>query len=159
LNVAQRDAGVEGSGDERVPERVRADVLTDTGTARDLADDPPGAVPVQPPPVSGEEEGTVAPFPGGQVDRSGGAGCERDSDDLAALAGDRQGPVPALQAQVLDVSANGLGDPQPVQREQRDQRMLEPRPEPGGYQQRAELVAVQGGGMRTVPGSGCGTRW
>jgi hypothetical protein len=57
LNVAQRDAGVEGGGDERVPECVRADVLADSGAARDLADDPPGAVPVQPPPVNGDEEG------------------------------------------------------------------------------------------------------
>jgi hypothetical protein len=51
--------------------------------------------------------------------------------------------VPALQAQVLDVGAGGLRHAQPVQREQGDQRMLCRRPEPGGYQQRAELVAVQ----------------
>jgi hypothetical protein len=46
LNVAQRHARVEGGGNERVPQRVRADVLADPGAARDLADDPPGAVPV-----------------------------------------------------------------------------------------------------------------
>jgi hypothetical protein len=40
--------------------------------------------------------------------------------------------VPALQAQVLDVGAGGFGDPQPVQREQGDQRMLKRRAEPGG---------------------------
>jgi len=51
--------------------------------------------------------------------------------------------VPALYAQVLDVGAGGLGDPQPVQREQRDQRMLERRSQPRGDRQRAELVAVQ----------------
>jgi hypothetical protein len=111
LNVAQRHAGVQGGGDERVPQRVRADVLADTGAARDFADDPPGAVPVQPPPVMGEEDGAVAAFAGGQVDRPGGAGRERYGDDLAALAGNRQGPVPALQAQVLDVSAGGLRRP------------------------------------------------
>ena len=55
-----------------------------------------------------------------------------------------------FQAQVLDVGAGGLGDPQPVQRQQRDQRMLGRRPEPGGHQQRAELVAVQGGGMGLI---------
>src|ERR1035437_6403933 len=96
----------------------------------------------------GEEDGAVAAFAGGQVDRPGGAGRERDGDDLAALAGDRQGPVPALQAEVLDVSASGLRDPQPVQREQRDQRMLDRRPEPGGYQQRPAPAAGPGGGMR-----------
>jgi hypothetical protein len=66
---------------------------------------------------------------------------------LPALAGDRQRPVPALQAQVLDAGAGGFGHAQPVQREQRDQRMLERRPEPGGDQQSAEFVAVQGDGM------------
>src|SRR5208282_1819677 len=81
LHVAQRYAGVEGGGDERVPQRVRADVLADTGAARDLADDPPGAVPVQPPPVMGEEDRSLAAFPGGQVDRPGGAGRQRDGDD------------------------------------------------------------------------------
>ena len=133
LNVAQRHAGIQGGGDERVPEGVRSYGLGDPGAARDLADDPPGAVPVQPPPVCGEEERPVLAFAGGQVDRPGGARGERDGDDLAALAGDGQGPVAALQAQVLDISAGGLRDPQPVQREQRDQRMLGRRAEPGGH--------------------------
>ena len=55
----------------------------------------------------------------------GGAGRQRKGDDLSALAGDRQGPLPALQAQVRYISASGLRDPEPVQREQRDQRMLD----------------------------------
>jgi hypothetical protein len=55
---------------------------------------------------------------------------------------DGQCPVPAFQAQVLDVRAGGLRDPQPVQREQRDQRVLCRRPETGGDEQCAELVAV-----------------
>jgi hypothetical protein len=86
LHVAQRHAGVQGGGDERVSERVRSDGLGDPGAARDLADDPPGAVPVQPSPVFGEEDGAVAAFAGGQVDRPGGARGERDGDDLAALS-------------------------------------------------------------------------
>jgi hypothetical protein len=56
----------------------------------------------------------------------------------------------ALQAQVLDVGAGGLRYPQPVQREQRDQRDQRVsgwRAEPGGDEQRAELVAVQRDGM------------
>jgi hypothetical protein len=51
---------------------------------------------------------------------------------------------------VLDVGAGGFGYTKPVQREQRDQRMLERRGEPGGDQERAELVAVQSDGMRLV---------
>jgi hypothetical protein len=58
--------------------------------------------------------------------------------------------VPALEAHVLDVGAGGLGDPQPVQREQRDQRVPGRRPEPGRHQQGAELVAVQGDGVGLV---------
>ena len=90
-------------------------------------------------PSPGQEErpvGTVADGPGGPR-------RQRDGHHLAALAGDRQGPVATLKAQVLDVRAGGLRYPQPVQRKQRDQRVPGWRPKPGGDEQRAELVAVQ----------------
>jgi len=58
--------------------------------------------------------------------------------------------VPALQAQLLDVGAGGLRDPQPVQREQRDQRVLARRAKTRGDEQGAELVAVQGSGVRLI---------
>jgi len=58
--------------------------------------------------------------------------------------------VSAFQAQVLDVCAGGLGNPQAIQGEQRDQRVLGRRPDSGGHQERAELVAVQRGGMGLV---------
>jgi len=124
-------------------QRVRGDELGDPGAASRLADDPPGGVPVQPPPVRGQEHRSLGPLADGQVDRPGGPRRQRDGDHLAALAGDGQRPVPALQAQVLDIRAGGLRYPQPVQREQRDQRVLERRPEPGRHQKRAELIAVQ----------------
>jgi hypothetical protein len=61
-----------------------------------------GAVPVQPPPVRGHEQRSLGSLSDGQVE----CPCRpRDGDDLAAPAGDRQGPVAALKAQVLDVSA------------------------------------------------------
>ena len=41
--------------------------------------------------------------------------CQRYCDDLAALAGDHQRPVPALDGQGVDIGANGFGYPQPVQ--------------------------------------------
>jgi hypothetical protein len=56
--------------------------------------------------------------------------------------------------QVLDVGAGGFGDPQPVQGEQRDQRMIAWRAEPGGDEQRAELIAIQRDGVRLVIDSG-----
>src|SRR6266487_5393626 len=49
---------------------------------RGLADDPPGAVPVQPPPVCGQEHRPFGVLADGQVDRPGGARCQRDGDDL-----------------------------------------------------------------------------
>jgi hypothetical protein len=42
LDIAQRYAGVQGGGDERMPQRVRPDVLGDLCPAGD----PAGAVPV-----------------------------------------------------------------------------------------------------------------
>ncbi len=112
--------------------------------------DPGGAVAVQPPPVRGDKQRSCGALPGGQVDGAGGAGHERDGDDLAALAGDDQGAVPAFQAELPDVRAGRLGDPQPVQRQQRDEGMLGGRPETGGDQDGAELIAVQRGGVRLI---------
>jgi hypothetical protein len=98
LYVPQGHAGVQGGGDERMPQRMRPDVLVDPGPAGDAADDPPGAVPVQPPPVRREEDRSLASLADSQIDRPRGAWRQRDGDDLAALAGDDQGPVPAFQA-------------------------------------------------------------
>ena len=111
LHVAQRHPGIERRGDERVPQGVRADVLGDPGAAGHAADDPGGAVPVQPAPVRSDEQRSFGTFTDSQVDGPGGARRERDGDDLAALAGDHQGAVPAFQAQLLDVGAGGLGHP------------------------------------------------
>ena len=130
-----------------MPERVGRDGLPDPGLARHAADDPPGAVPVQPPPVPGQEHRSFGSLSDRQVDGPGSPRCQRDGHHLAALASDRESPVAALEAQVLDVGARGLGDPQPVQGEQRDQRVHGRQPEPGRHQQRAELIAIQGHGM------------
>jgi hypothetical protein len=112
---------------------VRPDGLGDPGTAGGPADGPPGAVPVQSATVGGQEDGALAALADGQVDRPGGVRRQWDGDDLAALAGDHQGTVPALDAQRLDVGARGLGDSQPVQGQQGDECMLGGRPKPGGY--------------------------
>jgi len=125
-------------------------MLGDPGAAGGPADDPGGAVAVQSPSVSGEEERSFGALAGGQVDGAGGARGERDRDDLAALAGDDQSAVAALEAQVLDVGAGGFRHAQPIEGEQGEQRVLGGRAEAGGDQERAELVAVQGGGVRLV---------
>ena len=63
-------------------------------------------------------------------------------------------PVAALDAQGLDVGAGGFGDPQPVEGQQRDQRVLGGLAEASGDQQRAKLVTVQPGGVRLVVQAG-----
>jgi hypothetical protein len=62
---------------------------------------------------------------------------------LAALAHDRQCAMPAFGRQIIDVSVQGFGDPQPVQREQRHQRTLAEITEAGLDEQGAEFVAIQ----------------
>jgi hypothetical protein len=62
LDVAEGYPGVEGGGDERVPQRVRADLLGDPGAAGDPADYPGGAVPVEPLAVGGEEQRPAGPI-------------------------------------------------------------------------------------------------
>ena len=52
--------------------------------------------------------------PGGQVDRPAVQGANGTVTTLPPLAGDGQGPVPAFQAQPLDVRGGGFQDPQPV---------------------------------------------
>ena len=98
--------------------------LGDPRTARDPADDPPGTVTIQPPATRRQEHRSFAAFADGQVDGTGGARRQRDGDDLAALADDHQGPVPALDPQGLDVRTGRLRYPQPVQSEQGDQRVV-----------------------------------
>jgi hypothetical protein len=51
---------------------------------------------IQPSAIGGPEDRPRAPFADGQVDRSRGTWRERDGDDLPALAGDHECPVPAL---------------------------------------------------------------
>ena len=62
LDIPQWHPGVEGGGDERVPQRVRADLLGDPGAPGDPADGPGCAVPVQPSPVRGDEQRPFAQF-------------------------------------------------------------------------------------------------
>ena len=126
----------------------------DPGAAGDPADNPGGAVPVQPLPAGGEEQWAFGALAGGQVDGSGGARRERDGDDLAALAGDDQGAVAAFQPKVLDGGAGDLGDPQAVQRQQGDECVLGGRAESGGDQDRAVLISVQCRGVRLVVQAG-----
>jgi hypothetical protein len=135
---------------KRMAQGVRADRLADPGAAGDAPHDPPSSVAVEAPTVGTGEDWSVESLADGQVDRSGGAGSERDGDDLAALAKNGQGPVTPLQAEPVDVGSGGLRHSQPVEDEQRDQGMLGRLAQAGGHQQGPHLVAVQPGGMRLI---------
>ena len=95
LDVAQRNAGVQGGGDERVAESVRADPLGDAGEAGDAAHDPAGRMPFDSATAGFDEDRPLAPFPDGQIDRSGDAWRQWHRDDLGALAYHGQGAVAA----------------------------------------------------------------
>jgi hypothetical protein len=82
------------------------------------------AAPCRPLFVRAGEDRSLGALSNGQVDRPRGAWRERDGDNLAALAGDNQGSVPAFEVQVLDAGAGGFGHPEPVERQQGDQRVL-----------------------------------
>ena len=78
MRIAQRHSSIQRCGNERISERVRADVLGDPGPVCDPADDPPGAMAVQPPPVRGQENVSVCPSELGNyvsADRSGLRRC------------------------------------------------------------------------------------
>jgi hypothetical protein len=61
LYVAQRDPGVKGGGDERMPERVGPDRLGDARAAGQAAHDSPGAsgMVTTLPPFAGDHQGAV----------------------------------------------------------------------------------------------------
>ena len=73
----------------------------------------------------------------------GGAGVGVRSGLLLVVQGD-----PGVEG--LDVGPDRFGDPQPVERQHRDQRMLGCGAEPSGDEEGADLVAVQADGVGFV---------
>ena len=150
LHVAQRHAGIERGGDERVPERVRADGLpipARRATRRTIRAAPCRSS-RRPSPARNIGPSVRSPM-ARSIARAvrGASGMVTTLPPLRVMARVRW---PRSRPRCLDVGAGRLGHPQPVEGQQRDQRMLGRRPEPGGDQQRAELVAVQAGGMRLI---------
>src|SRR5205085_1814979 len=103
LYVPERHAGVEGGGDERMPEGVRADRLVDPRPASEAPHDPPRGVAVEALAVSPDEDRPLGPFADGEIDRSGRARRQRDGDDLAAFAEHGEGAMAAFDAERFDV--------------------------------------------------------
>ena len=109
LDVAQRDAGVEGGGDERMAERVGPDRLVDAGSAGEAAHDPPGGVAVEPIAVWPRKIGPSTRSPMARSIARAVRGASGMVDDLAALAQHGEGAMTALDAERLDVGAERFG--------------------------------------------------
>jgi hypothetical protein len=150
LHVAKWNTGIEGGGDERVPQGVRADPLVDAGAAGDASHDPRRGMSVDPFTVRSGEDGSFAAFTDREVDGACGPRCERDRHDLAALAQNREGAVAALEPTRFDVGADRFGDPQSVQRQQADEPMITRTSETSRDQHGADFVTVQSSGMGVV---------
>jgi hypothetical protein len=115
LDVAQRYTSVEGGSDERVAEHVGSVPLGDPGSSGDPAHDTTGGVTADSLAGGGDGDGAGAALADSEVDCRRGPGGGGHGHDLAALADDGEGAVAAFESQVLDVSADGFGDPQPVE--------------------------------------------
>jgi hypothetical protein len=81
-----------------------------------------GRVPVHPGTAGVEQYRAVRAVSDRLVDGSADGWRQRDKDDLGAFPAHAQHPVAVLLAQVGDVRAGGLEDPQAEQAEQGDQR-------------------------------------
>jgi hypothetical protein len=150
LYVAQRDAGVERGGDERVPQGVGTDLLVQSGPASDPAHDTRRAVAVHALAVGAQENRSVEAFSDGQGDGACSTWCQGGGDNLSAVAQHGQGAVAAFDAKFVDVRAECFGDPQPVDREQGDRGVFGRCAGSGSDEQRSDLVAVRTDGVRVV---------
>ncbi len=139
-----------GGSDERVAQRVWANSLVDPGSSGDPSNDPGCSVSIEPSAGAVAEDRPFAAFTNGKIDSARGAWGERDRHGLAALAVDDEGAVTAFETELFDVRADRLGHAQPVQRDQRDQRVIAGASEAGGDQHGADLVAVQTGRVGLV---------
>ena len=150
LDIPEGNAGVKGAGDERVPEAVRADPLGDSGPTGKPLDRPIGGVAVHPAALGPEEDRPHRSLADIEVDRPGGAGSQGDGHVLAALAHDLERAVSALEVEVVDVGAQGLRDPKPVEGQQRRQGMVAGLAQAGLDEEGAQLVAVEAEGAGFV---------
>jgi hypothetical protein len=141
LDIAKRDADVQGGHDERGAQHVRVDPLQ----ARSCADRAHPAVcraRVEPVAVITQQDRTLAALADRQVDRAGRSGYEWDVGWLVALADDLQDAMATFEAEVLDVRPAGLADAQTVQAEEHGQRGVHRRRSLGCVQERGQLAAV-----------------
>jgi hypothetical protein len=137
-----------------VPHGVGSDSLGDARSAGDATHDAAGSVAVEVGAVVPCEDRTLVAFAYGEVHGAGGAGCEWDGGDLAALAPDGQRAMAAFKPEPFDVGANRFGYAQSVEREEGEEVVVTGTGESGGNEHGADLIAVQGGGVRLAVEAG-----
>jgi hypothetical protein len=114
-------AGVEGHGDEGVPERVPRDALGDSSGACDAGDDVGRTAPIEPQSVPGHEQGSGRAVADGGTDGPRGAVRQANGLGFASFADQVSGPLASVTTEVFDVEVAGLRDAQAVEAEQADQ--------------------------------------
>ena len=142
LHVPQRDPGIEGGHDERRSQHVRVYVAESAALA-DRGHPSVGRAPVESLTVPAAKNRPFVTLADDQVDGAGGAWDERDGGGLVALAGDPQGPVATLDGEVFDVRLARFAHPEPVQTEQRGQRLVHEVVVVRGGQEHAELRPIE----------------
>ena len=150
LDVAKWHAGIERGGDERVAEGVRTDCFADPRSPSDPPDDPARSMAIEAATVATEEDRPARSLANREIDGPGSARRHRDRHGLSSLSQDGERPVPTLKSERLDVCADRFGDPQAIQREQRDERVLSRRSKSCGDKERADLIAVEADCVRLV---------
>jgi hypothetical protein len=133
LYVPQVHSRVEHGRDSGVPEHMRM-CPGDPGSCcvGEPPEPPGGGMPVHPHAVAVKQDRPGVTAVHGAVDGPADRRGQRDQDDLAAFPADAQDPVPVFLAEVADVCAGGLEDPQAQEAEHGDQGEVVPDWRTGG---------------------------
>src|SRR5205085_4642925 len=93
LHVSERDARIEGSGDEAVAEGVGRDVLGDAGSLGQATHDPRRSLSVKAVSRGTSQERPAQAFTRGEVDGPTDPGRKGDDSELGPLAQDGDGAM------------------------------------------------------------------
>ena len=96
----------------------------DASVGGEVTQPPRGGVPVHAGTALVEQQRAGEALASGAVHRAAHRGWQRDEDDLATLVADPQHPVAVFLAQVVDVGADGLEDPQAEQAYEREVELV-----------------------------------
>ena len=141
LDVAKGHARVEGGRDESVAQSMGTDRLVNPGAARHPAHYAPSTVAVHALAIGAQEDGPASRSPMARSTARAVRGARGHGYDLATLAQDGERAVAPLEPEGLDVGADSFRDPQAVQCQQRNERVLDRRPQPSRDEQGAHFVA------------------